>query len=57
MTSGAVWGGGIATPYEIRGLPLNLIFDREGKVVAVDVRGKRLDETIRQILDAAQMIK
>ena len=53
ITSGAAWGGGISTPYEIHGLPLNLLFDREGKLVAVDIRGKKLDDAIARILDVS----
>jgi hypothetical protein len=39
-------------PDDLRRLPFNVLFDREGRVADVDVRGRQLDEAIGRLIDA-----
>lgn len=43
---------GPAAEYDVFGIPLSILMDRDGKVVAVDVRGHKLDEMIARTLNA-----
>ncbi|MEN9001521.1 MAG: TlpA disulfide reductase family protein, partial [Flavobacteriales bacterium] len=38
--------------YEVQALPFNVLIDREGYVLEVNLRGKKLEEKLKQIFDA-----
>lgn len=41
---------GPAAEYEVFGIPLSILIDRNGKVAAVDIRGKKLDDILAKTL-------
>ena len=44
------WGSIAAEVYEIEGIPDNLLIDPKGKIVAHDLRGEDLEQTLAQFL-------
>ena len=46
----AGWNSLGAKTYNIRGIPANILLDKEGKIIAVDLRGDELGETLAEIL-------
>jgi thiol-disulfide isomerase/thioredoxin len=45
------WDNDVAKLYDIKAIPQNLLLDKEGKIVAKDIRGEELTETLEEILD------
>ncbi|MDE0468758.1 MAG: redoxin domain-containing protein [Candidatus Poribacteria bacterium] len=43
---GGGWKGALAQKYGVRGIPAPFLLDREGKVISVNARGKRLGELV-----------
>ena len=37
------WSGDVVTKYKVNGVPFCLILDKEGKIIAREVRGSELD--------------
>src|SRR5438477_12166706 len=50
VAAGETWNSGPAAAYDIHYIPFNFLIDREGKVVALDVRGAELEATIGKAL-------
>ena len=46
----AGWNSLGAKTYNIRGIPANILLDKEGKIIAIDLRGDELGETLAEIL-------
>jgi peroxiredoxin len=44
------WGNEVGKLYGVTGIPQNYLIDREGKIVAKDLRGPALDEKLAEIL-------
>lgn len=44
------WGSEVVPMYNIQGIPFTVLLDREGKIVAKNLRGKELEETLAEIL-------
>lgn len=44
------WESSVITTYKITGIPFNVLVDPEGKIIAVELRGKALDEKLSQVL-------
>jgi peroxiredoxin len=44
------WGNEVGKLYNVTGIPQNFLVDREGKIVAKDLRGAALDEKLAEIL-------
>ncbi len=44
------WGNEVGKIYGVTGIPQNYLIDREGKIVAKDLRGAALDEKLAEIL-------
>lgn len=45
------WNGEIAVNYNVQAVPKTVLVDPEGKIVAIDVRGEKLVELIKSLLD------
>ena len=52
VAAGETWDSGPAASYDIRYIPFNFLLDREGKIVALDLRGDGLEPTIERTLEA-----
>jgi len=44
------WGNEVGKLYNVTGIPQNFLIDREGKIVAKDLRGAALDEKLAEVL-------
>jgi peroxiredoxin len=44
------WGNEVGKLYGVTGIPQNYLIDREGKIVAKDLRGEALDQKLAEIL-------
>jgi peroxiredoxin len=44
------WGNEVGKLYNVTGIPQNFLIDREGKIVAKDLRGAALDEKLAEFL-------
>jgi peroxiredoxin len=44
------WQNEVAKMYGVTGIPQNYLIDKEGKIVAKDLRGAALDEKLAEIL-------
>jgi peroxiredoxin len=44
------WGNEVGKTYGVTGIPQNYLIDREGKIVAKDLRGAALDEKLAEII-------
>jgi peroxiredoxin len=44
------WGNEVAKLYGVTGIPQNFLIDKEGKIVAKDLRGPALDEKLAEII-------
>jgi peroxiredoxin len=45
------WSSVVVPPYGIEGIPFNVLVDPQGKVVATDLRGPRLKQTLQQLIN------
>lgn len=45
------WKNEVAKEYNIRAVPSNFLIDKEGKIVAVDLRGEELTQKLAEIFD------
>lgn len=45
------WSSVVVSPYGIEGIPFNVLVDPQGKVVATDLRGPRLKQTLQQLIN------
>lgn len=44
------WSNEVAQLYKIQGIPANMLIDPSGKIIARNLRGEQLQETLKQIL-------
>lgn len=44
------WGNEAAKLYNVQGIPQNFLIDKEGKIIAKDLRGEALDQKLAEIL-------
>lgn len=44
------WGNEVGKLYGVTGIPQNFLIDKEGKIVAKDLRGQALDEKLNELL-------
>ena len=44
------WGNEVGKMYSVTGIPQNFLVDREGKIIAKDLRGAALDEKLAEII-------
>jgi peroxiredoxin len=44
------WGNEVGKLYNVTGIPQNFLIDKEGKIVAKDLRGAALDEKLAEVL-------
>ena len=45
------WGSKVVPLYRIEGIPANFLLDREGRIIAVNLRGEALERTLSEILN------
>ncbi len=45
-----VWESDVALKYGIEAIPTNFLMDKTGKIVAIDLEGKDLDEMVKSLL-------
>jgi peroxiredoxin len=50
------WGNEVGRIYGVQGIPQNFLIDREGKIVAKDLRGPALDEKLAEVLENGQKV-
>ena len=50
VMAGPEWFGRPLQDYDVDGLPFNLLLDRKGGVVGVNLRGEALEEKLRPLL-------
>jgi thioredoxin-related protein len=46
------WNSPAAALYGVQSIPANFLLDKEGKIIAKDLRGNALHETLEQVLGA-----
>ncbi len=44
------WGSPVAKQYYVKSIPANFLLDKEGKIIAKNLRGPALENTLREIL-------
>ena len=44
------WESTVVNPYQIQGIPFNVLLDPTGKIIATDLRGSALQNTLKQLL-------
>ncbi len=44
------WGNEVGKLYNVTGIPQNFLIDREGKIIAKDLRGAALDEKLAEVI-------
>lgn len=44
------WGSDVGRLYNVTGIPQNFLLDKEGKIIAKDLRGPALDEKLQEVL-------
>lgn len=47
---GKYWQNGIARRCQVWGIPAMFLLDQEGRIVAIDVRGPRLEAGVKRLL-------
>ncbi|MBP6432775.1 MAG: TlpA family protein disulfide reductase [Ferruginibacter sp.] len=45
-----IWEGEVAYKYGIEAIPTTFLLDKEGKIVAIDLEGKELEDAIKALL-------
>lgn len=45
-----IWEGDVAYKYGIEAIPTTFLLDKEGKIVAIDLEGKELEEAVKALL-------
>jgi peroxiredoxin len=45
-----IWEGEVAYKYGIEAIPTTFLLDKEGKIVAIDLEGKELEEAVKSLL-------
>ena len=50
VAAGEMWDSGPASSYEIRYIPFNFLLDRDGRVIALDLRGEALAARIEKAI-------
>ena len=45
------WDSKIVTGYGIKGIPFNMLLDKEGRIIARNLRGPSLDKKLKEILN------
>ena len=45
------WGSDVAKLYGVRGIPMNFLLDKEGKIVAKGLRGQDLRDKLGELLN------
>lgn len=51
MSDLKLWESEVVGLYGIRGIPHTILLDKEGKIIAKDLRGDKLDEKLAELLD------
>ena len=44
------WGSSVVAPYRIEAIPFNVLIDPQGKIIASNLRGSRLEEKLAEVL-------
>ena len=44
------WESTVVNAYQIQGIPFNVLLDPTGKIIATDLRGSALQNTLKQLL-------
>lgn len=44
------WSNSVAELYGVKGIPMNFLLDKDGKIIATGLRGEELDKTLAQLL-------
>ncbi|MDE3142846.1 MAG: AhpC/TSA family protein [Bacteroidota bacterium] len=44
------WESSVVAPYKITGIPFNVLVDPDGKIIALELRGKALENKLQQVL-------
>jgi hypothetical protein len=44
------WESTVVNTYQIQGIPFNVLLDPTGKIIATDLRGSDLQNTLKQLL-------
>ena len=44
------WGSSVVSNYKFEGIPFNVLVDPTGKIIAVELRGKALDNKLTEVL-------
>ena len=44
------WESTVVNSYQIQGIPFNVLLDPTGKIIATDLRGSALQNTLKQLL-------
>ena len=45
------WESGVTQAYGIKGIPFNILLDRDGKIIAKNLRGMGLEKKLREIFN------
>lgn len=45
------WNSKVAAAYQVEAIPASFLLDRTGKIVAVDMDGKKLEKTVKALLE------
>jgi thioredoxin-related protein len=44
------WDNEVAKQYGIRAIPQNILLDKEGKIIAKNIRGEELQEKLKELV-------
>jgi hypothetical protein len=44
------WNSPVVSQFNIEGIPFTLLLDRDGKIVAKNLRGTALDEKLKELM-------